>query len=99
MVLNMSVIRVTCMPPSARAQRVTKIDAERFIHTIKIKFADHPEKFNQFYNILKGFCQGRIGIYTVADHVRILFDGYPELLLAFNKFLPNRCKIFAHSMV
>uniref|UniRef100_A0A0E0AU91 Histone deacetylase interacting domain-containing protein n=1 Tax=Oryza glumipatula TaxID=40148 RepID=A0A0E0AU91_9ORYZ len=79
----------TSMRTSVKVHKLTTEDAMNYILTIKNKFLRHPEKFHAFIHTMIDFSRGRINTHTVIERVKILFDGYPDLLLAFNKFLPR----------
>ncbi|KAF0899325.1 hypothetical protein E2562_018220 [Oryza meyeriana var. granulata] len=79
----------TSMPMSVEVHKVTAEDAMKYIITIKNKFRNRPDKYYGFIYIMRDFSKGRIDTHTTVDRVRIHFDGYPDLLLGFNKFLPR----------
>lgn len=58
-----------------------------------MQFADHPDVYNRFLDIMKDFKSGAIDTPGVIDRVSSLFAGNPDLIQGFNTFLPPGYKI------
>lgn len=60
---------------------------------MKVQFADHPDVYNRFLDIMKDFKSGAIDTPGVIERVSHLFAGNPGLIQGFNTFLPPGYKI------
>jgi len=60
---------------------------------VKTAFDDRPEVYNEFLAIMKNFKSQEVDTPGVIARVSKLFYGYDELILGFNKFLPDGYKI------
>lgn len=56
---------------------------------MKEVYADRPQVYADFLEIIKGFQEGRIETAGVIAGVSKLFQGHEELLGGFNAFLPE----------
>jgi len=78
------------------------------VKKVKSVFAEQPEVFNSFLQVMKKFKEGRcvtrnisqllslalsIDLTNVVSQVSQLFEGYPELLISFNDFVPPAHRI------
>ncbi|KAF0683650.1 Aste57867_24295 [Aphanomyces stellatus] len=74
-----------------RSQPVEFDRAILYVTTIKKRFADEPETFKAFLEILHTYQneQGSISSKQVLDQVSFLFRDYPDLLREFTLFLPD----------
>lgn len=68
-------------------------DALSYLDQVKVQFADHPDVYNRFLDIMKDFKSGAIDTPGVIDRVSQLFAGNPGLIQGFNTFLPPGYKI------
>ncbi|KAI8981426.1 hypothetical protein BDB01DRAFT_851219 [Pilobolus umbonatus] len=68
-------------------------DALSYLDQVKVKFADQPEVYNRFLDIMKEFKSQAIDTPGVIDRVSTLFKGYPMLISGFNTFLPPGYRI------
>ncbi|GMI32551.1 hypothetical protein TrCOL_g1202 [Triparma columacea] len=64
-------------------------DAISYITTIKKRFADEPEIYKQFLEILRAYQKEQVGIKDVLEQVSTLFADHPDLLKDFTYFLPD----------
>ena len=63
-------------------------DALAYLDQVKTKFADEPDTYNQFLDIMKEFKAQSIDTPGVIERVLQLFHGHRMLILGFNTFLP-----------
>ncbi|KAI8381266.1 uncharacterized protein BYT42DRAFT_604256 [Radiomyces spectabilis] len=68
-------------------------DALSYLDQVKIRFADQPDVYNQFLDIMKDFKSQAIDTPGVIERVSILFKGHPVLISGFNTFLPPGYRI------
>ncbi|KAK1918551.1 hypothetical protein P3342_001470 [Pyrenophora teres f. teres] len=68
-------------------------DALSYLDQVKVQFADHPDVYNRFLDIMKDFKSGAIDTPGVIERVSTLFAGNPALIQGFNTFLPPGYKI------
>lgn len=68
-------------------------DALSYLDQVKVQFADHPDVYNRFLDIMKDFKSGAIDTPGVIERVSHLFAGNPGLIQGFNTFLPPGYKI------
>jgi paired amphipathic helix protein Sin3a len=84
-------------------------DALSYLDTVKRKFVEHPNVYNEFLDIMKDFKRQvyaswpypspsadfalRIDTPGVIERVLTLFKGFPSLILGFNLFLPQGYRI------
>jgi paired amphipathic helix protein Sin3a len=68
-------------------------DALSYLDQVKVQFADHPDVYNRFLDIMKDFKSGAIDTPGVIERVSTLFAGNPNLIQGFNTFLPPGYKI------
>ncbi|KAF2806646.1 uncharacterized protein BDZ99DRAFT_573392 [Mytilinidion resinicola] len=68
-------------------------DALSYLDQVKVQFADHPDVYNKFLDIMKDFKSGAIDTPGVIERVSTLFAGNPNLIQGFNTFLPPGYKI------
>lgn len=64
-----------------------------YLDQVKARFADAPQVYNQFLNVMKDFKSGNIDTPGVIERVATLFAGNPDLINRFNTFLPPGYKI------
>jgi paired amphipathic helix protein Sin3a len=64
-----------------------------YLDQVKVQFADHPDVYNRFLDIMKDFKSGAIDTPGVIERVSTLFAGHPNLIQGFNTFLPPGYKI------
>jgi hypothetical protein len=67
----------------------TQQDATSYIENMKTSFAAQPGVYKQFFAILKAFKGQSLTTRSVMSKVAKLFDGHPDFVLGFNKFLPD----------
>ncbi|TFK20645.1 hypothetical protein FA15DRAFT_689033 [Coprinopsis marcescibilis] len=75
----------------ARPLNVT--DALSYLDQVKVQFADQPDVYNQFLDIMKEFKNEQIDTPGVIKRVSQLFHGHPSLIQGFNTFLPAGYRI------
>lgn len=68
-------------------------DALTYLDQVKVKFADQPEVYNRFLDIMKEFKSQAIDTPGVIERVSTLFRGHPALISGFNTFLPPGYRI------
>ena len=68
-------------------------DALSYLDQVKVQFAEHPDVYNRFLDIMKDFKGGVIDTPGVIGRVSSLFAGNPELIQGFNTFLPPGYRI------
>ncbi|KAI3853882.1 hypothetical protein MKX03_018897 [Papaver bracteatum] len=62
--------------------------ADDYLAAVKSKFQDHaPEKFEEFIEVLTNI-KSRSVVDTAVARVKVLLEGYPDLIVGFNNFLP-----------
>ncbi|KQK08163.1 hypothetical protein BRADI_2g40052v3 [Brachypodium distachyon] len=81
-------------PPAAAAaappgQKLTTNDALVYLKAVKDQFQDNRAKYEEFLEVMRDFKSARIDTAGVIIRVKTLFNGYPELILGFNTFLPK----------
>ncbi|KAK6538018.1 Transcriptional regulatory protein sin3 [Orbilia ellipsospora] len=79
------------IPPSYRPLNVK--DALSYLDQVKVQFAEHPNVYNQFLDIMKDFKSQAIDTPGVIERVSTLFAGHPNLIQGFNTFLPPGYRI------
>ncbi|KAF8655416.1 hypothetical protein HU200_061159 [Digitaria exilis] len=67
---------------------VTREDAARFVRDLKRQFAGEPERYDEVFKILCAFKDSRLDLEETVERVKILLGSQPELLNAFNQFVP-----------
>lgn len=77
--------------PGMRELRVE--DALLYLDDVKREFGDRPRVYNEFLTIMKNFKSQEVDTPGVIARVSKLFRGYNNLILGFNKFLPDGYKI------
>ncbi|KAF2278105.1 paired amphipathic helix protein Sin3a [Westerdykella ornata] len=85
-------------PPGApmaigQGQQPILNDALSYLDQVKVQFADHPDVYNRFLDIMKDFKSSAIDTPGVIERVSTLFAGNPDLIQGFNTFLPPGYKI------
>lgn len=60
---------------------------------VKVQFAEHPDVYNRFLDIMKDFKSQSIDTPGVIERVSTLFRGHPSLIQGFNTFLPPGYRI------
>ncbi|RUS19702.1 hypothetical protein BC937DRAFT_87073 [Endogone sp. FLAS-F59071] len=68
-------------------------DALTYLDQVKIQFADQPDVYNKFLDIMKDFKSQAIDTPGVIERVSTLFKGHPSLISGFNTFLPPGYRI------
>lgn len=68
-------------------------DALSYMDQVKYEFSDRPEVYSDFLELLKEFKTKRIDTPGVMVRISNLFNGHPELIVGFNKWLPPRYQI------
>ena len=68
-------------------------DALLYLDDVKREFGDRPRIYNEFLEIMKNFKSQEVDTPGVIERVSKLFRGYNNLILGFNKFLPDGYKI------
>ncbi|KAM3069342.1 Transcriptional regulatory protein sin3 [Clarireedia jacksonii] len=68
-------------------------DALSYLDQVKVQFADQPDVYNRFLDIMKDFKSQAIDTPGVINRVSELFAGHPNLIQGFNTFLPPGYRI------
>ncbi|KAI1160718.1 hypothetical protein F5B18DRAFT_495815 [Nemania serpens] len=68
-------------------------DALSYLDQVKVQFADQPDVYNKFLDIMKDFKSQSIDTPGVINRVSELFAGHPTLIQGFNTFLPPGYRI------
>ncbi|KAI5859667.1 hypothetical protein GGS23DRAFT_584614 [Durotheca rogersii] len=68
-------------------------DALSYLDQVKVQFADQPDVYNKFLDIMKDFKSQTIDTPGVINRVSELFAGHPNLIQGFNTFLPPGYRI------
>jgi len=63
--------------------------AIHYVTQIKKRFADEPETYKKFLEILHTYQKEQRGIKEVLEEVSVLFEEHPDLLKEFTFFLPD----------
>lgn len=75
--------------PAASSQPVEFDHAISYVTTIKKRFANEPETYKAFLEILHTYQKEQRGIKDVLEQVSTLFADHPDLLKEFTYFLPD----------
>lgn len=78
---------------SGQGQQPILNDALSYLDQVKVQFAEVPDVYNRFLDIMKDFKSGAIDTPGVIGRVSTLFAGNPELIQGFNTFLPPGYRI------
>ncbi|KAI2507578.1 hypothetical protein MHU86_6871 [Fragilaria crotonensis] len=76
-------------PPQPQHQAVEFDHAISYVTNIKKRFADDPNTYHQFLEILHTYQKEQRGIKEVLEQVASLFADHPDLLKEFTFFLPD----------
>lgn len=76
-------------PPPPSQGSLTTSDALTYLKSVKEKFQDRRQKYDEFLEVMRDFKSSRIDTAGVILRVKSLFHGYPDLILGFNAFLPK----------
>jgi paired amphipathic helix protein Sin3a len=79
-------------PKAPRASNSSHVEFDHAIHyvtTIKQRFANEPETYKAFLEILHTYQKEQRSIRQVLDQVSFLFRDHPDLLREFTFFLPD----------
>jgi len=77
-------------PPEQGQQPGMEFDhAINYVTTIKKRFANEPETYKKFLEILHSYQKEQRGIKEVLENVSVLFSEHPDLLKEFTFFLPD----------
>ncbi|EPB87360.1 hypothetical protein HMPREF1544_05885 [Mucor circinelloides 1006PhL] len=79
-------------PPPHSADKKPPVEfnhAINYVNRIKNRFANNPDIYKQFLEVLKTYQKEQKPIEEVYDHVRYLFNGADDLLEEFKQFLPE----------
>lgn len=68
-------------------------DGLRYLEKVRNHFANKPEVYHNFLDVLKDFKSKTLDTHGVIKRVKELFKGEDELILSFNQFLPVGYKI------
>ena len=81
-------------PPGGGGMKELRVeDALLYLDDVKREFGDRPRVYNEFLAIMKNFKSQEVDTPGVIARVSKLFRGYNNLILGFNKFLPDGYKI------
>ncbi|EAU81489.2 sin3b [Coprinopsis cinerea okayama7 len=79
--------------PGSSDRPLNVTDALTYLDQVKVQFADQPDVYNQFLDIMKEFKNEQIDTPGVIKRVSQLFHGHPSLIQGFNTFLPAGYRI------
>eukprot|EP00638_Chattonella_subsalsa_P003652 CAMPEP_0117736630 /NCGR_PEP_ID=MMETSP0947-20121206/2048_1 /TAXON_ID=44440 /ORGANISM="Chattonella subsalsa, Strain CCMP2191" /LENGTH=473 /DNA_ID=CAMNT_0005551965 /DNA_START=688 /DNA_END=2109 /DNA_ORIENTATION=- len=71
----------------ARGQKIEIDHAISYITTVKQRFVNEPERYQQFLEILRSYQTNRGNMKDVLQQLSILFNGHDDLLDQFSSFL------------
>jgi paired amphipathic helix protein Sin3a len=92
--------RAPAGPPPMGGMRELRVeDALLYLDDVKREFGDRPRVYNEFLAIMKNFKSQEVDTPGVIARVSKLFRGYNNLILGFNKFLPDGYKIRLEDLV
>lgn len=80
---------ISGMPGQQKAGEVEFSHAISYVNKIKTRFADQPDIYKQFLEILQTYQREQKPINEVYAQVTVLFQQNPDLLDDFKKFLPD----------
>ncbi|WJX90610.1 hypothetical protein P8452_72486 [Trifolium repens] len=79
--------------------RLVRLEAAAFISQVKVVFKDNNEKYSEFIQVMKDFNHNKTDALSIVfffflrlsivEMVIKLFKGHTDLLLEFNKFMPE----------
>lgn len=75
--------------PNQPGQPLEFDHAIHYVTQIKKRFADEPETYKKFLEILHTYQKEQRGIKEVLEEVSVLFEDHPDLLKEFTFFLPD----------
>eukprot|EP01025_Chloroclados_australasicus_P059364 TRINITY_DN7503_c0_g2_i1.p1 TRINITY_DN7503_c0_g2~~TRINITY_DN7503_c0_g2_i1.p1 ORF type:complete len:273 (+),score=27.59 TRINITY_DN7503_c0_g2_i1:147-965(+) len=81
------------MAQSSSCNRLTTNDALDYLRTVKARFGDRKDVYDQFLQIMKEFKSSMVNTDGVIQRVKALFVGHRDLILGFNTFLPRGYEI------
>ncbi|CAL5007409.1 unnamed protein product [Urochloa decumbens] len=67
---------------------VTLQDAARFVTALKRELAGEPGRYEEVFAVMRQFRDGSLETEGVVDRMKVLLSGHPDLIHAFNQFLP-----------
>ena len=73
----------------AQRQQPVINDASRYLDQVKERFAEQPDVYNKFLDIMKDFENQAVDPLGLIQRVSTLFNGYPDLIQGFSTFLPS----------
>ncbi|CAI9109586.1 OLC1v1009430C1 [Oldenlandia corymbosa var. corymbosa] len=68
-------------------------DAINYMREVRDTFLDQKEKYDAFIALMREYKDKRVDNPGVIAGLKKLFEGHPNLLLGFNKFLPREFEI------
>ena len=86
--------------PSMGSKRPLDVEfsqAINYVNKIKTRFADQPDVYKNFLEILQTYQREQKPIHEVYSQVAILFQNAPDLLDDFKKFLPESSTRIEHT--
>ncbi|XP_010471002.1 PREDICTED: paired amphipathic helix protein Sin3-like 1 [Camelina sativa] len=69
-------------------KKLTTSDALAFVRLVKTQYQYNREIYDRFLKVMKDYRAQRVDTRVLISRVKELFKGQPEILLAFNVFLP-----------
>ncbi|CAO2187538.1 unnamed protein product [Urochloa humidicola] len=67
---------------------VTIQDAARFVTALRRELAGEPGRYEEVFAVMRQFRDGSLDTEGLVDRMRVLLSGHPDLIHAFNEFLP-----------
>jgi hypothetical protein len=78
-------------PTNATKRQPIFDDALSYLDQIRDIYAEQPEVYDQFLELMTDFKRGSADTLDVCKRVLDLFSSTPELIISFNQFLPPEC--------
>ncbi|KAL9551529.1 hypothetical protein MBANPS3_004226 [Mucor bainieri] len=94
--LSRHVSSSTSPPPPHAVDKKPPVEFDHaitYVNRIKNRFANNPDIYKQFLEVLKTYQKEQKPIEEVYDHVRYLFNGADDLLEEFKQFLPEAASV------
>ncbi|CAD5206442.1 unnamed protein product [Bursaphelenchus okinawaensis] len=82
--------------PPSRNRPLMVDDALQYLEQVRQQFADNPEVYSNFLEVMKDFKSQEIDTQGVIRRVSQLFVDHPNLITGFNTFLPNGYEVQVH---
>lgn len=74
--------------PVAEEEAAIEVEAGRFLTSVRTRLAAEPSRHERFMSVMTSFQSGALDTVQVMEQVASLLANHPDLLEAFNAFLP-----------